>query len=87
MGTIPLDRNGNRRNETWGGAVLVQHPQSGRHSQWYTFEVTERSQVSMTLLYGGAHDRNGVNTYLYLRGGRNFTGWPIPYGRSTRWTV
>ena len=33
--------------------------------------------MSLTLLYGGNHDRDGVDTYMYLRGGRNFTGWAI----------
>ena len=76
VGTIPLDRTGNRVNATWGEPCWSNaHP--GRHSRWYTFEVTERSQVSLTLLYGGNHDREGVDTYVYLRGGRNFTGWAI----------
>ena len=76
MGTIPLDRNGNRRDATWAEPCWSNaHP--GRHSRWYTFDVAERSQVTLTLLYGGNHDRDGVNTYVYLRGGRNFTGWAI----------
>ena len=74
--TIPLDRNGNRVDATWGEPCWS-NAHSGRHSRWYTFEVTERSQVSLTLLYHGDHDRDGVNTYVYLRGGRNFTGWAI----------
>ena len=76
VGTIPLDRNGNRVNATWAEPCWS-NAHSGRHSRWYTFDVTERSQVSLTLLYGGNHDRNGVDTYVYLRGGRNFTGWAI----------
>lgn len=63
-----------------GRAVLV------RHGGGYTFEVTEamgRSQVTVTLKSERIHGQDhywvgqGANTYLYLRGGRNFTGWAI----------
>ena len=59
---------------------------SGRHARWYTFEVTEamgRSQVTVTLKSERIHGQDhywvgqGADTYLYLRGGRNFTGWAI----------
>ena len=82
VGTIPLSRNGTRVDGTWEEPCWSS-ARGGRLAKWYTFEVTERSQVTMTLKSERINSNddwwasNGADTYVYLRGGRNFTGWAI----------